>query len=176
MRNHNTMKRDAIIKMIAGLVGQPHRVDLKNYDLLITVEIYQVGILQATGEMLRWCWLLTQNICGVSVVDHRFEELKRYNISEIFDPTPKEAVKEDKAEVTAEVEAEAVPKVADDHSGAAATDEVNDKVVEGDGGVSVTNDDATSRDKDAVSVVNGEVQADVPESSAEAPQQQANDD
>jgi tRNA acetyltransferase TAN1 len=31
-----------------------------------------------------------QNICGVSVVDHRFEELKRYNIAEIFDPTPKE--------------------------------------------------------------------------------------
>ena len=45
------MKRDAIIKMIAGLVGQPHRVDLKNYDLLITVEIYQVGVLQAIGEM-----------------------------------------------------------------------------------------------------------------------------
>lgn len=44
------MKRDAIIKMIAGLVGQPHRVDLKNYDLLITVEIYQVGTLQAIGE------------------------------------------------------------------------------------------------------------------------------
>ena len=43
MRNHNTLKRDAIIKMLAGLVGQPHRVDLKNYDLLITVEIYQVG-------------------------------------------------------------------------------------------------------------------------------------
>jgi hypothetical protein len=38
------MKRDAIIKMMAGLVGQPHKVDLKNYDLLITVEIYQVGI------------------------------------------------------------------------------------------------------------------------------------
>lgn len=44
MRNHNTLKRDAIIKTIAGLVGQPHRVDLKNYDLLITVEIYKVGI------------------------------------------------------------------------------------------------------------------------------------
>jgi tRNA acetyltransferase TAN1 len=42
MRNHNTMKRDAIIKMVAGLVGQPHKVDLKNYDLLITIEIYQV--------------------------------------------------------------------------------------------------------------------------------------
>jgi tRNA acetyltransferase TAN1 len=44
------MKRDAIIKTIAGLVGQPHKVDLKNYDLLIMVEIYQVGILQAIGE------------------------------------------------------------------------------------------------------------------------------
>ena len=57
MRNHNTLKRDAIIKTIAGLVGQPHRVDLKNYDLLITVEIYKVGSslspckqLQAIGE------------------------------------------------------------------------------------------------------------------------------
>jgi hypothetical protein len=37
-----------------------------------------------------------QNICGVSVVDHRFEELKRYNISEIFDPTPKEEAKAEK--------------------------------------------------------------------------------
>jgi adenylyl- and sulfurtransferase ThiI len=45
MRNHNTMKRDAIIKMVAGLVGQPHKVDLKNYDLLITIEIYQVWTL-----------------------------------------------------------------------------------------------------------------------------------
>ena len=34
-----------------------------------------------------------QNICGVSVIDHRFEELKRYNISEIFDPTPREEAK-----------------------------------------------------------------------------------
>jgi hypothetical protein len=56
MRNHNTMKRDAIIKTIAGLVGQPHRVDLKNYDLLITVEIYKVGFpltLQATASHRR---------------------------------------------------------------------------------------------------------------------------
>jgi hypothetical protein len=91
-------------------------------------------------------------------VDHRFEELKRYNISEIFDPTPKEeAVKvEDKAaEVSAEAKAEAeevVPTVAattaEDKSGAADTDEVsvddNDKAVEGgDGGVSLANDAAT---------------------------------
>jgi len=84
-------------------------------------------------------------------VDHRFEELKRYNISEIFDPTPKEeAVKDDKdkaeGQVSAaavETKAEAVPTVtattAEDESGAAATDEVSvdddDKVVEGEGGV-----------------------------------------
>lgn len=42
MRNHNIMKRDAVINLVAGLVGQPHKVDLKNYDLLIMVEIYQV--------------------------------------------------------------------------------------------------------------------------------------
>lgn len=53
MRNHNTLKRDAIIKTIAGLVGQPHRVDLKNYDLLITVEIYKVGILSHPASKLQ---------------------------------------------------------------------------------------------------------------------------
>ena len=85
-------------------------------------------------------------------MDHRFEELKRYNISEIFNPTPKEeAVKDDKAEgqvsaaavETKAEEEEAVPTVtattAEDESGAAATDEVSvdddDKVVEGEGGV-----------------------------------------
>ena len=86
-------------------------------------------------------------------MDHRFEELKRYNISEIFDPTPKEeAVKDDKDKAEVQVSAaavetkadEAVPTVAaataaEDKSGAAATDEVSvdddDKVVEGDGGV-----------------------------------------
>ena len=56
------MKRDAIIKTLAGLVGQPHRVDLKNYDLLITVEIYKVGFLhlklQAIGEE---CYLTFSN-------------------------------------------------------------------------------------------------------------------
>ncbi len=94
-------------------------------------------------------------------MDHRFEELKRYNISEIFDPTPKEeAVKEDKAEgqVSAEVEAkpEVVSTTAEDKSGVAVTDEVSvddDKAVEGDGGVSLANDDATGPDKDGVSAV-----------------------
>ncbi|OQO12408.1 hypothetical protein B0A48_03050 [Cryoendolithus antarcticus] len=72
IRNHSILKRDDIIKQVATLVGSPHTVDLKNFDHLILVEVYQ-------------------NICGVSVIDRRFEELKRYNLSEIFEPTTKES-------------------------------------------------------------------------------------
>lgn len=31
-----------------------------------------------------------KHVCGISVVDSDFEKLKRYNISEIFDPTRKD--------------------------------------------------------------------------------------
>ncbi|KAK5686156.1 hypothetical protein LTS10_002270 [Elasticomyces elasticus] len=75
LRNHTTLKRDAVIKQIAAMVGPGHVVDLKNYELLIIVEIYQ-------------------NICGISVVDDSFERLKRFNLAEIFDPTPKESPQE----------------------------------------------------------------------------------
>lgn len=105
MRNHNILKRDAVIKTVAGLVGQPHKVDLKNYDLLIIVEIYQVRTtcICLQEDMTRRfislaLTMIQQNICGVSVVDHRFEELKRYNLAEIFDPTPKEEVKNEGGE------------------------------------------------------------------------------
>ncbi|KAH9844555.1 THUMP protein [Teratosphaeria destructans] len=79
IRNHNVMKRTPLIEHIAALVGQfgPHKVSLNEYDLLIIVEIYQ-------------------NICGVSVVDNTtgssFEQLKRFNLAEIFDPSPKSEV------------------------------------------------------------------------------------
>ena len=42
IRNHNVMKRDGIIKQIATAVGPRHTVDLKNYDLLILVDVYRV--------------------------------------------------------------------------------------------------------------------------------------
>lgn len=75
------------------------------------------------------------------MVDHRFEELKRYNISEIFDPTPKEAVKEEqvnKEKKAEEVTAEVVSTtVVDDNTGKAETEAVKDVVAEGDGGLSV---------------------------------------
>lgn len=33
-----------------------------------------------------------QNICGVSVVGSDYDKLKRYNLAEIFEPTPKPVV------------------------------------------------------------------------------------
>lgn len=42
IRNHNTLTRDGVIKQVADAVGPSHTVDLKNYDLLILVEIYKV--------------------------------------------------------------------------------------------------------------------------------------
>ncbi|KAI4141722.1 MAG: hypothetical protein L6R39_005213 [Caloplaca ligustica] len=69
VRNHNTMKRDDIIKRVADLVGKPHTVDLKCYDKLILVDVYR-------------------NILGMSVVGSDYEKLKRYNLAEIYEPTP----------------------------------------------------------------------------------------
>lgn len=44
MRNHNMLKREAVIDQIASLVGPAHTVDLKHYDLLILVETYKVNL------------------------------------------------------------------------------------------------------------------------------------
>jgi hypothetical protein len=41
-RNHNVLKRDDIIRRVASVVGPGHKVDLKNYDLLILIELYKV--------------------------------------------------------------------------------------------------------------------------------------
>lgn len=37
------MNRDEIIKTVARIVGPDHKVDLKNYDLLIIVEVFRVS-------------------------------------------------------------------------------------------------------------------------------------
>ncbi|KAI9777708.1 MAG: hypothetical protein M1839_008627 [Geoglossum umbratile] len=66
IRNHNTLTRDGIIRQVAEVVGPGHRVNLKDYDLLVLVEIYQ-------------------NICGMSVVPADYDQLRRYNLAEICD-------------------------------------------------------------------------------------------
>ncbi|MCJ1308636.1 hypothetical protein MMC25_002289 [Agyrium rufum] len=68
IRNHTVLNRDIIIQRVAALVGDRHTVDLKNYDSLILVEVYK-------------------NICGMSVVGGDYEQLKRYNLSEIYEPS-----------------------------------------------------------------------------------------
>lgn len=42
LRNHTSLTRDSVIKLVASLVGRNHQVDLKDYDLLILVELYKV--------------------------------------------------------------------------------------------------------------------------------------
>ncbi|KAL8900616.1 MAG: hypothetical protein Q9207_005611 [Kuettlingeria erythrocarpa] len=69
IRNNHTMKRDDVIKRVADLVGKPHTVDLKHYDRLILVDIYR-------------------NVLGMSIVGSNYEDLKRYNLAEIFEATP----------------------------------------------------------------------------------------
>jgi len=68
IRNHKTLKRDAIIKQVASLVASTHKVDLTNPEKVILIEIYQ-------------------SICGISVVGGDWESLKRFNLAELYQPT-----------------------------------------------------------------------------------------
>ena len=42
IRNNKEFTRDEIIKTVAAAVGPGHKVDLRGYDHLILVEVYQV--------------------------------------------------------------------------------------------------------------------------------------
>jgi tRNA acetyltransferase TAN1 len=74
IRNNNQIDRDTLIKTVADAVGKEHSVDLTNYDLLILVDVYR-------------------NVCGMSVVGNDYEKLKKYNLSEIYQPTLKPELK-----------------------------------------------------------------------------------
>lgn len=68
-RNHDkTLTRDTIIKTVASMVGEPHKVNLNAPDLTILVEVYKFH-------------------CGMSVVGKEFDELKRFNLAEICYPS-----------------------------------------------------------------------------------------
>lgn len=103
LRNHNTLTRDGIIKQIAAAVGTGHKVDLTGYDLLVLVEVYKVGhpphlFLYVEAPRTRFVSPFCiadlgpvdmQNVCGMSVVSCDYDKLKRYNLAEIYEPTPK---------------------------------------------------------------------------------------
>ncbi|KAF5240246.1 hypothetical protein FAUST_4410 [Fusarium austroamericanum] len=66
IRNHTAFKSSDVIKKIADLVNPKHKVNLSNPDKVVLVEIFQT-------------------FCGVSVVDGKeSEELKRYNLNELY--------------------------------------------------------------------------------------------
>ncbi|BDD57008.1 hypothetical protein MAP00_002416 [Monascus purpureus] len=70
VRNNNKFNRDIVINTVASAVGPEHKVDLKNYDLIILVDV-------------------VQNVIGMSVVGSDYDKLKRFNLAELYDPTPK---------------------------------------------------------------------------------------
>ncbi|KAK9452615.1 hypothetical protein V1511DRAFT_507392 [Dipodascopsis uninucleata] len=69
-RNHTTLNRDQIIRVVAECVGRPHKVDLANPDITIIVECFK-------------------NIVGMSAVTD-FDKLKRYNLQQIFESSSNE--------------------------------------------------------------------------------------
>ena len=64
IRSHNTLKRDQVIEIVAKAVGPGHKVNLKDYDKMILVDIFK-------------------NVVGMAVVDSDFDKLKRFNLAEI---------------------------------------------------------------------------------------------
>lgn len=70
LRNHNLLKRDDVIHRIASLVDPRHKVSLGNPDKVILVDIYQT-------------------VCGMSIVDGDWDELKRYNLTELYNQAEK---------------------------------------------------------------------------------------
>ncbi|KAK4236941.1 tRNA acetyltransferase TAN1 [Achaetomium macrosporum] len=66
IRNHSNLKRDVVINTIAGLInGDRHKVNLTSPDKVILVDVYQT-------------------VCGMSVVDGDWDELKRFNLTELY--------------------------------------------------------------------------------------------
>jgi tRNA acetyltransferase TAN1 len=105
------MKRMEIIQKVASIVGPGHQVDLKNPDVYILVEIYTVS--QYNHAFHVYNTQLVQSICGISVVPNDYEALKRYNLAEIFEPSPKEQPKK-KIEAPKEQPVEAVNEKLDE--------------------------------------------------------------
>ncbi|KAI1362392.1 hypothetical protein F5Y08DRAFT_312314 [Xylaria arbuscula] len=72
LRAHSTLKRTEIIDKVANMISKRHKVDLKNPDKVIIIEIFQT-------------------FCGMSVVGKDWEAMKRYNIHELYSAAIKSA-------------------------------------------------------------------------------------
>ncbi|KAK5625554.1 hypothetical protein RRF57_001270 [Xylaria bambusicola] len=72
LRAHSTLKRTEVIDKVANMISKRHKVDLKNPDKVIIIEIFQT-------------------FCGMSVVGEDWEAMKRYNIHELYSAALKSA-------------------------------------------------------------------------------------
>ena len=82
-----------MIKQVATIIGPGHIVDLNGYELLVIVEIYQLSYKRLPCQIKASCKADSlKNICGISVLDNSFGKLKRLNLAEIYDPTPKDVI------------------------------------------------------------------------------------
>ncbi|KAK8084531.1 hypothetical protein PG997_005802 [Apiospora hydei] len=82
-RAQSNLKTQDVIKLIASLVGPRHKVDLTNPDKFILVEIFQVSVTWLFGCHIMLT--LSQTFCGMSVVEGDWNDLKRYNIRELYE-------------------------------------------------------------------------------------------
>ncbi|KAI0517709.1 hypothetical protein F5B22DRAFT_602004 [Xylaria bambusicola] len=72
LRAHSSLKRTEVIDKVANMISKRHKVDLKNPDKVIIIEIFQT-------------------FCGMSVVGKDWEAMKRYNIHELYSAALKSA-------------------------------------------------------------------------------------
>ncbi|KAI5293130.1 hypothetical protein KEM52_005812, partial [Ascosphaera acerosa] len=70
IRQNTDWHKDSVAKAVAEVVGPRHPVNLKNYDVLILVEVMR-------------------NMCAMSVVGKEYDRLKKFNLAEIYNPTPR---------------------------------------------------------------------------------------
>ncbi|ORX90736.1 thump-domain-containing protein [Basidiobolus meristosporus CBS 931.73] len=77
IRNNSKIDRDELIKSVAGLVGDKHKVNLEKPDFVIIIEIFK-------------------SICGISVVKDYYE-LKKFNLQVLFESLKQPKAVEDKA-------------------------------------------------------------------------------
>ncbi|KZZ93439.1 THUMP domain containing protein [Moelleriella libera RCEF 2490] len=78
IRNHNALKSVDVIKKVANLIDDKHKVNLGQPDKVILIEIFQL-------------------FCGISVVDGKeWEELRRYNLNALYSLATPDGKKETK--------------------------------------------------------------------------------
>ncbi|KAK0611161.1 hypothetical protein B0T14DRAFT_571081 [Immersiella caudata] len=99
IRNHSNLKRNHVIVQTAGLVDQKlHKVNLTSPDYVIVIDIYQAGphLISLRSEQITRAELtIRQTACGMCVVGRDWEELKKYNLSELYGVSTEEAKEKD---------------------------------------------------------------------------------